>query len=647
MIKPSLISGSEAIASILKSTCCRFSEFAQTQRSGSNHKLRKDSRMSQQVQEKYEESQLYKIRHSAAHIMAQAVLEMFPEGKISIGPPIENGFYYDFDLPRNLTPEDLEQTEKRMRQIVQGKHEFTKKVVSAEEAREIFKDQPYKIELIDGLEKGGLDEYGNPLKEKPEISIYQPDTFVDFCRGPHVQSTKEIKQDAFKLMSIAGAYWRGDENNKMLQRIYGTAWENAQQLKDHLWQLEEAKKRDHRKLGKDLEIFIFDDEVGPGLPLWLPNGGIMIEELEKLAKEMEERTGYLRVRTPNLTKEDLFIRSGHLPYYAESMYPPMELEGVKYYVKPMNCPMHHKIFASKGRSYRDLPIRLAEYGTCYRYEKSGELFGLMRVRSLQMNDAHIYMTPEQFESEFNAVNEMYLNYFKLFGIEKYLMRFSTHDPAKLGQKFVDEPELWKRTEEMTRTVLKNSGINYVEVPNEAAFYGPKIDVQAWSVIGREFSIATNQVDFAQPRRFNLVYKDRDNTEKIPLCIHRAPLGTHERFIGFLIEHYAGNFPLWLSPEQVRILTIGDDAKLIDYSISILNELRAHQARAEIDKSTDQINGKIQRAEQMKVHTMFVIGKRDMEAGAVSVRVHGKGNLGAKPRGEVISELLQSIKERRP
>jgi threonyl-tRNA synthetase len=321
--------------------------------------------------------------------------------------------------------------------------------------------------------------------------------------------------------------------------------------------------------------------------------------------------------------------------------------GDRYYLKAMNCPHHHKLFAALPRSYRELPLRLAEYGTDYRYEKSGELFGLMRVRSLQMNDAHLYMTPEQFEAEFNAVNEMYLNYFKLFGIDKYLMRFSTHDPAKLGQKFVNEPELWKKTEEMTRRVLRDSGINYVEVPNEAAFYGPKIDVQAWSVIGREFSIATNQVDFAQPRSFDLRYKDRDNTDKIPICIHRAPLGTHERFIGFLIEHYAGNFPLWLSPEQVRIVTIGDDPKLIDYARSILKELRAHQVRAEIDESSDKINGKIQRAEQMKVHTMFVIGKRDMDADAVSVRVHGKGNLGAKPRTQAVAEILDSIKARTP
>jgi len=481
--------------------------------------------------------------------------------------------------------------------------------------------------------------------------------------------------------------------------------------------IEEAKTRDHRKLCKELELFVFDDDVGPGLPMFLPRGAVIAEELEKLAKETEFAAGYQRVLTPHIARESLYKKSGHLPYYAESMFPPMTLplEGIakmehdnaldgehrklvrrsaelwsrelqrkpnlsleglvndpdaagnvledllidmedlstlikkggeQYYLKAMNCPHHHKLFAAIPRSYRDLPLRLAEYGTDYRYEKSGELFGLMRVRLLHMNDAHLYMTPEQFEAEFNAVNEMYLNYFKLFGIDKYLMRFSTHDPSELGRKFVDEPELWKKTEEMTRNVLKNSGINYVEVPNEAAFYGPKIDVQAWSVIGREFSIATNQVDFSQPRNFDLRYKDRDNVDKIPICIHRAPLGTHERFIGFLIEHYAGNFPLWLSPEQVRILTIGDEPKLMDYARSILKELRTYQVRAEIDESSDKINGKIQRAEQMKVHTMFVIGKRDLDADVVSVRVHGKGNLGAKPRAEAIAEVLESIKERR-
>ncbi len=488
--------------------------------------------MSGKVEEKYQESQLYKIRHSAAHVMAQAVVEMFPDAKYTIGPPVENGFYYDFELPEPISQDDLPALEKRMRQIIAGQHAFEKEVLPGDKAREVFKDQPYKLELIDGLEQGGFDEYGEPLDEKPEISIYRHDAFVDLCRGPHVDNTKQINPSAVKLMSIAGAYWRGDENNKMLTRIYGTAWEKPDELKQYLHMLEEAKKRDHRKLGKELEIFIFDDEVGPGLPLWLPNGGIMIEELEKLAKEMEEKAGYHRVRTPNLTKEDLFIKSGHLPYYAESMYPPMELEGVKYYVKPMNCPMHHKIFGSKQRSYRDLPVRLAEYGTCYRYEKSGELFGLMRVRSMQMNDAHIYCSEEQFEQEFMGVVELYRNYFDLFGIEKFVMRLSLHGKAGLGKKYVDNERLWLKTEEMVRRAMDNGAVPYVEAEDEAAFYGPKIDVQVWSAIGKEFSLMTNQVDFAVPERFDLKFTNREGNDEVPLCIHRAPLvhaRAHDRF----------------------------------------------------------------------------------------------------------------------
>jgi threonyl-tRNA synthetase len=660
-----------------------------------------------------------RLRHSASHVLATAILKIWPEAQFAAGPPVENGFYYDVDLPHRISPEDFEKIEAEMKKEIKANHPFEKTEVSRDEALELGKkgrlaalsdrDQPskFKIDIIENI----------PAGEK--ISLYRNGDFIDLCAGPHVMRTGNI--GAFRLTNVASAYYKGDEENPQLQRIYGTAFKTKKELDDYFAMLEEAKKRDHRKLGRELELFVLDDDVGPGLPMWLPRGGAIIDELEKLARETEFAGGYQRVRTPHIAREILYKKSGHLPYYAESMFPPMTLVedkdrtqlekanaiiahfenyggelwdqvleeaksgdlsdpatkqdlftklelvrgaeradeaklkelkqfaasiGDRYYLKAMNCPHHHKLFAAVPRSYRDLPLRLAEYGTCYRYEQSGELIGLMRVRSMQMNDAHLYMTPEQFEAEFNAVNEMYLKYFKLFGIEKYLMRFSTHDPSKLGQKFVDEPELWKQTEVMTRNVLKNSGINYVEVANEAAFYGPKIDVQAWSVIGREFSIATNQVDFAQPRRLNLVYKDKDNTEKTPLCIHRAPLGTHERFIGFLIEHYAGNFPLWLSPEQVRILTIGDDAKLLDYSMSILNELRAHQVRAEIDKGTDQINGKIQRAEQMKVHTMLVIGKRDMEADAVSVRVHGKGNLGAKPRGDAIAEILLSIKERR-
>ncbi len=571
--------------------------------------------------------------------MAQAVLEMFPDGKITIGPPVENGFYYDFDLPRNLTPEDLEQIEKRMRQIVAGKHEFKKTVISAEEAKKIFADQPYKIELIEGLEKGGFDEYGNPLTEKPEISIYQHDTFTDLCRGPHVANTKEIKPDAFKLTSIAGAYWRGDENNKQLQRLYGTAWESKKQLEEYLHQLEEAKKRDHRKLGRELEIFVFDEEVGPGLPLWLPNGGIIIEELEKLAKEMEEKAGYSRVRTPVVSKEDLFLHSGHLPYYAESMYPPMELEGVKYYVKPMNCPMHHKIFGSKGRSYRDLPIRLAEYGTCYRYEKSGELFGLMRVRSMQMNDAHIYVTEEQFEKEFLGVVDLYLKYFDLFGIEKYVMRFSKHGKAGLGKKYVDNERLWLKTEEMVRRAMTNGNIPFVEVEDEAAFYGPKIDVQIWSVIGREFSLATNQVDFAQPARFDLKFTNSEGHDEMPLCIHRAPLSTHERMVGFLLEHYAGNFPVWLSPEQARVISITDEQN--EYAEGIAKQLRENGIRASADLSSQRMNAKIRNAQMMKVPYMIVVGKNEMEAGQVSLRVRD----GSQQNGFALSEFIARAKDR--
>ncbi len=592
------------------------------------------------VQERYEDTWLYRIRHSAAHIMAQAVLEMFPEGKVAIGPPIENGFYYDFDLPRTLTPADLKAIEKRMRQIIAGKHPFKKQVVSAEEARRIFKDQPYKLELIDGLEQGGYDEYGNPLDEKPEISIYQHDTFVDLCRGPHVEHTGQLNPSAIKLMNVAGAYWRGDEHNPMLQRIYGTAWETREQLKEYLHMLEEAKKRDHRKLGKQLEIYTFDEEVGPGLPLWLPNGGIIIEELEKLAKEMEYKAGYERVRTPHLTKEALYLRSGHLPYYAESMYPPMELDdGVRYYIKPMNCPMHHKIFASLPRSYRDLPLRLAEYGTCYRYEKSGELFGLMRVRSMQMNDAHIYCAEEQFEEEFMAVIAMYQEYFKLFGIEKYVMRLSTHHKSGLGKKYVDNERLWLKTEDMVRRAMLNGGVPFVEVPDEAAFYGPKIDVQIWSAIGREFTLATNQVDFAVPERFDLKFINRHGEEETPLCIHRAPLSTHERMVGFLIEHYAGSFPVWLAPEQVRIIPITDAHN--EYARKLERQLRAEFVRARADLSSERMNAKIRRAQGFKVPYMLVVGDREVAEGTVSLRRRD----GSRKNGMPFAEFQALVRER--
>jgi threonyl-tRNA synthetase len=593
----------------------------------------------QHKKERYEDTELYRIRHSAAHVMAEAVLEMFPETKYTIGPPIENGFYYDFDLPRPLTPEDLEKIEKRMRQIIAGHHKFERKVVSAEEARQIFKDQPYKLELIDGLEKGGYDEYGNPLEGKPEISIYTSDTFTDLCRGPHVDNTGQINPSALKLLSSSGAYWRGDEHNPMLQRIYGTAWKTSKELEEYLWLLEEAKKRDHRKLGKELEIFTFDEEVGPGLPLWLPRGGVIIDELEKLAKELEDKAGYLRVRTPHLAKEDLFKHSGHLPYYAESMYPPMELEGVKYYVKPMNCPMHHKIFGSKPRSYRDMPIRLAEYGTCYRYEKSGELFGLMRVRSMQMNDAHMYVGEDQFEQEFMGVIDLYHQYFKIFGIDKYMMRLSTHHKSGLGKKYVDNERLWLKTEEMVRRAMDNGKVPYEEVPDEAAFYGPKIDVEIWSVIGREFTLATNQVDFAVPARFNLTFINKEGQEETPLCIHRAPLSTHERMIGFLLEHYAGNFPVWLSPDQVRVIPITDTHN--DYAMKLVARMKGKGIRAEADLSNDRMNAKIRQAQLFKIPYMLVVGEREMSDGTVSLRKRD----GTRQDGMPVEQFIQLVKDR--
>ena len=593
---------------------------------------------------------LYKIRHSAAHVMAQAVLELFPEAKYAIGPPIENGFYYDFDLgaaqdgsPRTFRPEDLKAIEKRMRQIIGGKHEFAYREVSAAEARQLFADQPYKLELIDGLDQGEIDEYGNESAEKPVISTYKHDTFEDLCRGPHVEHTGKIVADAFKLLSVAGAYWRGDEKNAMLQRIYGTAWGNRKELRKHLDQLEEAKKRDHRKLGRELEIFIFEEEVGPGLPLWLPRGAVIIEELERLAKETEEAAGYDRVRTPHLTKEDLFLRSGHLDFYKDSMYPPMEMEGVTYYVKPMNCPMHHKIFGSKLRSYRDMPVRLAEYGTCYRYEQSGELFGLMRVRSMQMNDAHIYCTQEQFAQEFMRVVDLYKLYFDLFEIDRFVMRLSTHHPKKLGEKYVDNRSLWQQTEEMVRQAMTEGNVPFVEEPDEAAFYGPKIDVQIWSAIGREFTLATNQVDFAQPERLDLSYINAAGEQEIPLCIHRAPLSTHERMIGFLIEHYGGNFPVWLSPEQVRVIPVTSAHN--EYAAQIEKRLAEAGARASADLGSDRMNNKIRQAQGMKVPYMLIVGDRELEESTVSLRRRDGARQNGMPAEEFISLVTERIASR--
>jgi len=553
------------------------------------------------------------MRHSCSHVLAQAVLDMFPEAKLAIGPAIENGFYYDFDLPRTLIPEDLKLLEKKMSQIIKQNQKFIQRSEPIDKAIEFLKQtaQEYKVELAEDLKKEG----------EKEISFYEnvmqdgTPKFVDMCRGPHLEST--IKIGAFKLTTIAGAYWRGDEKNKMLQRIYGVCFATKEELDAHLKMLEEAKKRDHRKLGKELELFAFDEDTGPGLPLWLPKGGVLVETIENLGKMMEDRGGYKRVKTPHLAKESMYLKSGHLPYYKESMFPPMEMDGTKYYLKAMNCPHHHKIFAAFPKSYRDLPLRLAEYGTCYRFEQTGELFGLMRVRSLNMNDAHIYCTRAQFESEFQAVNEMYLKYFKLFGIEKFVMRFSTHDPKKLGEKFVNEPKLWVETEDMVRDVLIKTKTPYIEVPNEGAFYGPKIDVQVWSAIGREFTLATNQVDFAVPGRFGLTFINEKGENETPLCIHRAPLGTHERFIGFLIEHYAGAFPVWLAPVQVRVLPVSD--KFNDYAREVADALKVVKARCEVDDSNESLGKKIRNAEMQKIPYMLVVGEKEVASETVTAR----------------------------
>ncbi len=570
--------------------------------------------------------------HSSAHLMAEAVESLFPGVKFWVGPPVDNGFYYDMDLgDHKMNEEDLLALEKKMNELAKQNNQYVRKEISKNDATKYFteKGDEYKLDLLSGLTDG-------------EISFYTQGNFTDLCRGPHIPATGLIK--AIKLTSLAGAYWKGDEKNKMLTRVYGVTFPSQKELDEHLAMLEEAKKRDHRKLGKELGIFTMDDDVGPGLPLWLPNGTIIIEELEKLAKDTEKDGGYKRVVTPHIAKENLYLTSGHLPYYQDSMFPPMELDGQKYFLRAMNCPHHHKIFAAEPRSYKDLPLRLAEYGTCYRYEQSGELFGLMRVRCLHMNDAHIYCTKDQFYEEFKAVNEMYLKYFRIFGVDKYVMRLSLHSPDKLGQKYVDEPELWKETEALVRDVLIRTNTPFIEVQDEAAFYGPKIDVQIWSTIGREFTLATNQVDFAQGRSFKLEYTTADNKGETPLIIHRAPLGTHERFIGFLLEHYAGKFPLWLAPMQVKILPISD--KFLPYARSVADKLKKADIRFEIDDRNEKIGKKIRDTELMKVPLMLVVGEKEVNEGKVAVRHQGKGDQGTKLVDELIAELVEEIRERK-
>jgi threonyl-tRNA synthetase len=581
-------------------------------------------------------------RHTLAHVMAQAVRSLLvaegaaPESvKMGIGPVIEHGFYYDFDLPRPLTPDDLDAIDAGMREIIAADLPLRRYEVAREDALAHWRAQgdPYKVELITDLPEGVA------------ITFYEQggaEGFTDLCRGPHVPSTGAVTPH-FRLMSVAGAYWRGDESRPMMQRIYGVAFASAEALEQHLWMLEEARKRDHRKLGAELDLYVLDDDVGPGLPLWLPRGAVIVEQIEQLAKEMEERAGYQQVRTPHVTKEQLFLKSGHLPYYADSMYPAMELENVKYYMKPMNCPFHHKIYAARPRSYRDLPLRFSEYGTCYRYEDSGALMGLMRVRSMNMNDAHIYCTEAQFEAEFLGVIDLYLSYFKLFGIHDYVMRLSKHAPEGLGKKYVDEPELWLRTEAMTRNALIAGDIHFVEVEDEAAFYGPKIDVQIKSAIGREFTLATNQVDFAVPARFDLHYIDEHNQRRTPLCLHRAPLSTHERLIGFLIEHFAGDFPLWMAPEQVRIVPIAD--RHTEGAEALRKRMRAAGLRVEVDTRNERMNAKIRDAELYKVPYVVVVGDQELAGETVSFRSRKEPERKGVPAGAFIAHLTQHAQAR--
>ncbi|MBP7990086.1 MAG: threonine--tRNA ligase [Sediminibacterium sp.] len=570
--------------------------------------------------------------HSSAHLMAEAVEALYPGVKFWVGPALDKGFYYDIDLgDRHLTEDDLIAIERKMNELAKQANTFTRKEISKADAIAYFteRNDPYKLDLLEGLQDGN-------------ITLYSQGNFTDLCRGPHIPNTGAIK--AIKLTNIAGAYWKGNEKNKMLTRLYGVTFPNQKELDAYLLMLEEAKKRDHRKLGKELGIYTMDDDVGQGLPLWLPNGTIIIEELEKLAKETEEVAGYKRVVTPHIAKESMYLTSGHLPYYADSMFPPMELDGTKYYLKAMNCPHHHKIFDAEPKSYKDLPYRIAEYGTCYRYEQSGELFGLMRVRCLHMNDAHIYCNKEQFAAEFRAVNDMYTKYFKIFGIDKYVMRLSLHEPSKLGAKYVNEPALWKETEAMVRQVLIESEIPYIEVPDEAAFYGPKIDVQIWSAIGREFTLATNQVDFNSGNKFKLSYNNQNNQPEVPLIIHRAPLGTHERFIGFLLEHYAGKFPVWLAPLQVKILPISD--KFMEFAEGVKKQLKAAGVRVEIDDRSEKIGKKIRDTELQRVPYMLVVGEKETLENKLSVRRQGKGDLGMQDTQVFIDAIIQEIHERK-
>lgn len=572
-------------------------------------------------------------RHSLAHILATAALEMFPDAKFGVGPNIENGFYYDFDLPRTLIPEDLPIIEEKMRKIINKNLPFERREISHKEATEHFDkaSQKYKVEIL-----------ATEAKE-PKVSVYKTDGFIDLCRGPHIDSTGEIDPESFKLTKIAGAYWRGDEKNKMLQRIYGVAFQSKKELQEYLKMQEEAEKRDHRKLGKDLELFDFSEEIGAGLPLWLPKGTIIRDELEKWAKEMEKNEGYQRVATPHITKSKLFYISGHLPHYAADMYSPFKIDEEEYYLKPMNCPFHHMIYKSKPRSYRELPLRLAEYGTVYRYERSGALSGLMRARGFTQNDSHIYCTMEQAKEEFLRVMKLHEIYYKKLGIKDYYMVLALRDP-KDKEKYHGDDAMWKLAEKLTREAMDESKIPYKEEIGGAAFYGPKIDFIIQTVSIKEYAISTNQLDLYMGKRFGLEYTDKDGKKQTPAIIHRAPLGSHERFVAFLIEHYAGAFPAWLAPVQARILPISSE-KHLDYAKKVYKELIDNDIRAELDESNETLGKKIRAAELQKIPYLLVNGDKEAENNSVAVRKRGSKNIETVEVKKFVEMIKKEIKEK--
>ena len=588
--------------------------------------------------EDYVKSELYRIRHSTAHIMAEAVLEMFPDAKIAIGPAIEDGFYYDFDLPRTLTPEDLEVIENRMRELIKAKEAFVYREVNADEARQIFKDQPYKLELIDGLEHGNLDDDGNPTEEKQIISTYQSGKFVDLCRGPHVESTAQINPWGIKLLNVAGAYWRGDEKRPMLQRIYGTAWADKDQLKDYLWKLEEAKKRDHRKLGKELDLYSSNDEVGQGLILWHPNGGMIRHQVERYWDDQHIANGYDLVYTPHIGKASLWETSGHLGFYKENMYSPIQIEEQEYYIKPMNCPFHLHIYKSQLRSYRDLPLRFAEKGTVYRYERSGVLHGLMRVRGFTQDDAHHFCRPDQMPEEIDFTLNFSMNMLRAFGFKDFQAYLSTKP-----EKSVGDDKMWHDAEIALEETLKRMGVPYEVDAGGGAFYGPKIDLKVKDALGREWQLSTIQFDFNEPERFDLSYIGEDGKEHRPYMVHRALLGSMERFFGVLIEHYAGAFPVWLSPKQVTLIPIADRHNV--YAHEVAARLKKAGLRLSVDDSSDRMNAKIRNAQKLKVPYMLVLGDREMEEGQVALRRRSGESLPAMSVEEFIALALREIDEK--